>query len=135
VPSHRSRLCAAYIDVPRDDYDRTVEFWRKSLERNPEVDADDPSYSSLGEATPGVELGVQAIGDDSPRIHLDIETDDIEAEVARLTALGATVVARIESWVVMRDPIGIVFCVVGVQLPAVFEASANTWPDGPNGTA
>jgi len=129
VPSHRSRLCAAYIDVPRDDYDKTVEFWSKSLDREAEVDPDDPVYSSLGEATPGVELGVQAVGDDTPRIHLDIETDDIEAEVARLTALGASVLDRIQGWVVMRDPVGIVFCVVKVQLPEAFEASATTWPN------
>ena len=133
MPSHRSRLCTAYIDVPRDDYDRTVRFWSKSLEREAEVDADDPDYALLGEATPGVELGVQAIGDNTPRIHLDIETDDIEAEVARLTSLGATVQERIEGWVVMRDPVGTVFCVVKVQLPDAFEASANSWPS-PSGS-
>jgi predicted enzyme related to lactoylglutathione lyase len=127
MPSHRSRLCGAYIDVPRADYDRTVQFWQAGLDRPAEVEADDPDYVSFGEATPGVELMVQAVGDTTSRIHLDIETNDIEAEVARLTALGATVVERIEGWVVMRDPIGIVFCVVKVQLPEAFEASATTW--------
>jgi predicted enzyme related to lactoylglutathione lyase len=127
MPSHRSRLCGAYIDVPRADYDRTVQFWQSGLDRPAEVEADDPDYVSFGEATPGVELCVQAVGDPTPRIHLDIETDDIEAEVARLTALGATVVERIEGWVVMRDPVGIVFCVVRIQIPAAFEASATTW--------
>lgn len=127
MPSHRSRLCAAYIDVPRSDYERTVQFWQAGLERDAEIEADDPSYTSFGEPTPGVDLMVQAVGDNVPRIHLDIETDDIDAEVARLIALGATEVERIESWVVMRDPVGIVFCVVGVQIPAAFEASATAW--------
>ena len=127
MASHRSRLCAAYIDVPRADYARTVEFWQTSLERSGEVDPDDPDYTALGEATPGVELAVQAIGDERPRIHLDIETDDIEAEVARLTGLGASVVERIQGWVVMRDPVGNVFCVVKMQFPDAFEASATAW--------
>jgi predicted enzyme related to lactoylglutathione lyase len=125
--SHRSRLNATLIDVPRADYPRTVAFWAAALERPAEVEADDPDYTSFGEVTPGVELMVQAVGDPVPRIHLDIETDDIEAEVARLTALGATELERIESWVVMSDPAGVVFCVVSVQIPEAFAASATLW--------
>jgi predicted enzyme related to lactoylglutathione lyase len=127
MPSHRSRLCAAYIDVPRADYDRTVAFWQAALERAGEVEADDPVYTSFGDATPGVELAVQSVGDDSPRIHLDLETDDIDTEVARLVTLGAAELERIETWVVMRDPVGTVFCVVSVQNAEAFAASATTW--------
>jgi hypothetical protein len=127
ISSHRSRLAGAYIDVPRADYPQTVEFWAGALDRAAEPEADDPDYMTFGEPTPGVELMVQAVGDAVPRIHLDIETDNVDAEVARLVALGATEVERIDSWVVMRDPVGIVFCVVRVQLPAAFEASATTW--------
>lgn len=125
--SHCSRLAGALIDVPADVYAPTVAFWGAALERSAEVEADDPDYTSFGEPTPGVEFMVQAVGDPTPRIHLDIETDDVEAEVARLVALGATEVERIESWVVMRDPVGIIFCVVRVQIPPAFEASATTW--------
>lgn len=125
--SHRSRLSGALIDVPRADYARIVEFWGAALDRPGEVEEGDPDYTLFGEPTPGVQFMVQAVGDDSSRIHLDIETDDIEAEVARLTALGASVVERIQSWVVMRDPVGIVFCVVAVQMPEAFEAAATTW--------
>jgi hypothetical protein len=125
--THRSRLAGALIDVPRADYAGTVEFWGAALDRPAEVEAEDPDYTSFGEPTPGVELMIQAVGDDSPRIHLDIETDDVEAEVARLIALGATELERIHTWVVMRDPVGVVFCVVRVQLPEMFEAHATTW--------
>ena len=125
--SHRSRLTAALLDVPRADYARTVEFWSAALERPGEPEDGDPAYTLFGEPTPGMTLMVQAVGDDTPRIHLDIETDDIEAEVARLTQLGGTEVERIESWVVMRDPAGVVFCVVDVQLPEFFEGHATTW--------
>jgi predicted enzyme related to lactoylglutathione lyase len=70
---------------------------------------------------------VQAVGARSARVHLDIETDDVDAEIARLESLGATVVERIHSWVVMRDPVGIIFCVVRVQIPDAFAAHATTW--------
>lgn len=126
MASHRSRLCAAYIDVPRADFDATVAFWRDALPADAKSGSD-PDYVSFGEATPGVELCVQGVGDPTSRIHLDIETDDIDAEVARLKALGADEVARIHSWVVMRDPVGIIFCVVNVQMPDAFGASATTW--------
>jgi len=53
------------------------------------------------------------------RMHLDIETGDVDAEVARLESIGATRVeaeARTEHdsrWVVMADPEGNEFCVCG----------------------
>jgi Glyoxalase-like domain len=127
MPSHRSRLAGALIDVPRPDYPGTVAFWAAALATEPVIEPSDPDYSSFGEATPGVELIVQAVGDGAPRIHLDIETDDVDAEVTRLLGLGATEVERIQSWVVMRDPVGTVFCVVRVQLPDAFETNATTW--------
>jgi predicted enzyme related to lactoylglutathione lyase len=127
MSSHRSRLCAASIDVPREAYDADTRFWSGVTQRTPEVDAEDPDYSSFGTMAPGVEVFVQSVGDPAPRIHLDIETDDIEAEVARLVGLGATVVDRIHTWVVMRDPVGITFCVVRVQNAEAFDAHARTW--------
>jgi hypothetical protein len=60
------------------------------------------------------------------RIHLDIETDDIAAEVARLEKLGATVDTHMERWVVMRAPSGQRFCVVRVQREG-FPKGATTW--------
>jgi hypothetical protein len=64
---------------------------------------------------------VQAVAHES-RVHLDIETDDIPAEVQRLEKLGATVVDRLERWVVMQAPSGQRFCVVRVQ--------RSGWPKG-----
>jgi hypothetical protein len=70
---------------------------------------------------------VQSVGESTPRIHLDIETDDVEAEVARLVELGATEHERLHDWAIMKDPAGAVFCVVPVQIAASFQAHATTW--------
>jgi hypothetical protein len=64
--------------------------------------------------------------DHESRVHIDIETDDIAAEVARLEKLGATVAARLERWVVMQAPTGQRFCIVRVQRPD-FPKNANRW--------
>jgi len=61
------------------------------------------------------------------RVHLDIETDDIDAEVRRLEALGARRIAQVKRWWVMETPTGQRFCVVRPQR-SDFEAGANVWP-------
>ena len=77
--------------------------------------------------TPPDEIAVQIQRvDHESRMHLDIETDDIPAEVARLEKLGATVDTRKERWVVMRAPTGQRFCVVRVQRGG-FPKGASTW--------
>ncbi len=60
------------------------------------------------------------------RVHLDIETDDIEAEVGRLALLGAKRVSQIESWWVMEAPTGQRFCVVRRTDPH-FDERATEW--------
>ena len=46
------------------------------------------------------------------RVHLDLTADDPFGEVARLTELGATVVAEHERWTTLADPDGNEFCVL-----------------------
>jgi len=124
---HRSRLCAVLIDCRTSDLDAAARFWGEALGRP--VDPDHPSsrgnYRML--ATPPDEPIVEIQRVDHPsRVHLDIESDDITAEVARLSKLGATVVDRLERWVVMEAPTGQRFCVVRVQRPG-FPKNANCW--------
>jgi hypothetical protein len=64
--------------------------------------------------------------DHASRVHIDIEADDIDAEVRRLKKLGAKELDRIRSWVVMEAPTGQRFCVVRV-IRAGFEENANEW--------
>ena len=68
---------------------------------------------------------VQAVRHES-RVHLDIETDDVEAETSRLEGLGARRVAKVKTWWVMEAPTGQRFCVVRPQR-ADFEENANVW--------
>jgi hypothetical protein len=72
-------------------------------------------------------VGLQQVPIRERAIHLDIETDDVEAEVARLERLGARVKARIRRHVVMESPSGHAFCVVPVQR-GDFPVGAVEWP-------
>ena len=123
--THRSRLCAALVDVPTADFESSVGFWSGALGRPVDPDTHDPDYAALGEVMPGLHVMVQRVGAPA-RVHLDIETDDVEAEAARLESLGATRVEQVKTWWVMRDPAGLLFCVVRPQT-ADFPAGATTW--------
>jgi hypothetical protein len=120
-------LCQVIVDVPPADYAEVTGFWSAALGREPHHPAGYPEYAELGEVTPGILFDVQSVGESTARLHIDLETDDVEAEVARLVELGATEVERLHGWVIMRDPVGTVFCVVPVQIRASFEAHATTW--------
>jgi hypothetical protein len=45
------------------------------------------------------------------RVHVDLRANDVDAEVARLVAIGAVEVHRQSTWVTLRDPEGNEFCV------------------------
>jgi Glyoxalase-like domain len=123
---HRSKVVAALVDVPADVFDCEVDFWAGALGRTPTGDDDNPDYRDFGQPVPGFQFMVQRVGA-AARVHLDIETDDVDAEVRRLESLGATRVAAVKSWWVMRDPAGLLFCVVRIQSGARFDEQATTW--------
>jgi predicted enzyme related to lactoylglutathione lyase len=124
---HRSRLCAVLIDCRTSDVDAAADFWGAALGRS--VDSKHPStrgnYRMLETPPDEPIVEIQRVDHES-RVHIDIETDDIPAEVMRLTKLGAKVVSRLERWVVMEAPTGQRFCVVRVQRPG-FPKNANLW--------
>jgi predicted enzyme related to lactoylglutathione lyase len=122
--AHRSRIGVIVIDCRTDDLGPATEFWRAALGVSGKVDADG-KYAVLADRQGYPKLLLQAV-DHAPRIHLDIETDDREAEAERLVALGATVVDRIKSWIVMEAPTGHRFCLVGPQGDD-FPGDAATW--------
>ncbi|WP_248582665.1 VOC family protein [Nocardioides sp. InS609-2] len=123
---HRSRIGVVLIDHPASSYDAASAFWASASGST--LAPEDETYSSVTVLPGGVKLEAQRLGDDTTaRIHLDIETDDVRAEVARVVALGATVVEDRAGYVILTDPGGLVFCVVPVQTGADFEEHAVTW--------
>jgi predicted enzyme related to lactoylglutathione lyase len=124
---HRSRINGFLIDCKTDDIDAAARFWADAFGRR--VDPDHPgsrgNYRMLETPPDEVSIQLQRVDHES-RIHVDIETDDIAAEVVRLEKLGAKVDQRMERWVVMRAPTGQRFCIVRVQR-AGFPKNATTW--------
>ena len=125
---HHSRLCSVLIDCKTDDVDEAAAFWAKALGRSVDMThkGSHGPYRVL-KMPPGGELSVEVQKvDHESRVHLDIETDNIPAEVARLEKLGARVFKKMERWTVMEAPTGQRFCVVRVQRPD-FPKNANRW--------
>lgn len=124
---HKSRLCAFVIDCKVEDLDRAAQFWSRALSR--EVAPSDPQSPTYRELRTGDDepiLLLQQVEHDS-RIHLDIETDDVDAEAARLEALGAKRVGKVRTWWVMEAPTGHRFCVVRPQRPKLLESRGTEW--------
>jgi hypothetical protein len=125
---HRSRVYALLIDTPKDEAGQATAFWSAALGVEARPLPEEPQFVSLAGAVPRVEVAVQSV-DDAPRYHLDIETDDPEAETARLIGLGATQVNRWQECRVLRAPGGHLLCVLPVEsAPELFAREANTWP-------
>ncbi len=120
--AHRTRLGCIVIDTPADRVDEAAAFWAAVLGGRAEVDAEG-KYAEIG-GQGDMKVLVQAV-DHAARVHLDIEADDKEAEVARLERLGARAVARIQGWIVMEAPTGHRFCIVKPQQPEVFDRLAT----------
>ncbi|TFV62519.1 glyoxalase/bleomycin resistance/dioxygenase family protein [Geodermatophilus sp. DF01-2] len=126
---HRSRLAILLMDLPPELHDAGRRFWSAATGHPVEPDPADDHWSSLGSFADGFHLEVQRTGHGTPpRWHVDVETDDIPAEVARLEAAGAERHRDMGSFWQMKDPAGLVFCVVGVQTGADFDRHATTWP-------
>lgn len=111
--SHRSRLGVIVIDCQTDDLAEATAYWAAMFGVDGAVD-DGGKYAVLNDRKGYPKVLLQAV-DHEPRVHLDLETDNQEAECARLTALGAKEVARVKRWIVMEAPTGHRFCLVRPQ--------------------
>jgi len=87
---HNSRLGGLIIDCNTDDLEREARFWSKALgyEICPSDDPEDDNYVILNTSSGEPHIELQTV-DHPSRVHLDIKTDDVEAEVKRLEGLGA----------------------------------------------
>ena len=124
---HRSRLAGICVDCKTDDLEAAADFWSAVLGYPRRSNDGEDQYKTL--LPPDRELSVEVQKVDHPsRVHLDIESDDVDAEVLRLESLGATKLEKIKDWWVMEAPTGQRFCVVPQQ-SKFFEETANRWDD------
>ena len=125
--THKSKLCGFIIDCRTDDLAAAANFWGRAL--GMEIRAlpaeEGEKYVRLVDRNSELHIEVQKV-DHPSRVHLDIEADDVEAEVRRLEALGARRIEQVHTWVVMEAPTGQRFCVVRRSSPG-FDARANRW--------
>jgi hypothetical protein len=125
--AHYSRLFMAVIDVADPDHDREAEFWEGAVGRTLTQNQRHPEYRGALVAGDRFALLLQRLGEGPSRVHLDIHTDDLEAEVARLERLGAERVREVNEWCIMRDPAGLLFCVVPRQPGTLNDDNAQRW--------
>ena len=123
---HHSRLSTFVIDCKTKDVGEAARFWSAALGRKVKAMPDDPAYLELETRETEPLVLLQSVEHDS-RIHLDIESDDLEAEVRRLEALGAKRVGFVKRWWVLQAPTGQRFCVVNPQRGPL-KGRANEWP-------
>jgi catechol 2,3-dioxygenase-like lactoylglutathione lyase family enzyme len=124
---HKSKLAGFIIDCKTDDLQSAARFWSGALGMETRVlpGEEGDKYVRLVDPSDRLHVEIQSVSHAS-RVHLDIETDDVEAEVRRLEALGARRVQPVSTWWVMEAPTGQRFCVVRVQ-DGAFASTARQW--------
>jgi catechol 2,3-dioxygenase-like lactoylglutathione lyase family enzyme len=124
---HKSRLAGFIIDCNAPDLRSAAEFWSGALgmELRALPGEEGDKYMRLVDREDRLHVEVQTVTHPS-RVHLDIEADDVEAEVHRLEQLGARRVQQVQTWWVMEAPTGQRFCVVQAQSVG-FAAHARQW--------
>jgi catechol 2,3-dioxygenase-like lactoylglutathione lyase family enzyme len=122
---HRILLRTVIFDYPTDVHDAGRDFWTAALGADLRRGQAHPEYHVLEHPAAVGPVMVQNLKDGASRVHLDVEADDTGAEVARLVAAGAVVVEEIDDWTVLRDPGGLLFCVVPAELDDGFVRFAH----------
>jgi predicted enzyme related to lactoylglutathione lyase len=125
---HKSKLAGFIIDCRTDDLAAAADFWASALGMPARElpGSEGEVYRRLDDAGHGLHIEVQKV-DHPSRVHLDIEANDVEAEVQRLEKLGAKRIAAVQTWWVMEAPTGQRFCVVRAS-SADFDRQASEWP-------
>ena len=111
-------LTLAMVTIDTTDADAIAAWWAQQTGAEV-VERNDGWFVIIAGGALPVQLAFQRVEEPTPgknRVHLDLVAgDDLEAEVQRLLAAGASLVARRggESfqWVTLADPDGNVFCV------------------------
>jgi hypothetical protein len=122
---HRSRLSGFIIDCEGSDPRQAAAFWGAALGMD-SLGADGEGYVRLDATARDLNVEVQSVSHPS-RVHLDIEADDVEAEVRRLEQLGARRIEAVRTWWVMEAPTGQRFCVVRAKTDLAPRPGGRLW--------
>ena len=132
---HHARLVQICIDSPPKLHDQEVAFWQQATgwrwRAGTSHEFAGKLYPSAGSSA---QLLLQRLGSDDPatavRAHIDLGADDVEAEAGRLVALGAERLGPGRGWIVLRDPVGMVFVSRAIRrtTPESYAGSARTAP-------
>lgn len=115
---HRLRLMQVCLDLPASVVDEEVAFWRRASGWRWVPSEDESFVGKLHhDGRFPVQLLLQSLEStdqgSATRAHVDLGTDRIDPAVRRLVELGATAGSAGSDWVVLTDPVGMVFCVTG----------------------
>jgi catechol 2,3-dioxygenase-like lactoylglutathione lyase family enzyme len=122
---HRSRLAGFIIDCQNADLPEAASFWSAAL--GMPTGAHQGNYVTLDARSRDLSIEVQSV-DHPSRLHLDIESDDVEAEAQRLEKLGAKRVGAVQTWIVLEAPTGQRFCVIRAKQNLDGAPGAQLWP-------
>ena len=126
IMAHYSRVLKVVIDAPSDLHDQELAFWQGALGQELPVIYSTEYHGAFLRGSDLMVL-VQRLDSGAPRVHLDIHTDDLDAEVARLERLGAERVQKMQTWWVMQDPAGLLFCVLPTSPGSLNDENAQRW--------
>jgi hypothetical protein len=124
---HYSKLLKIVIDVPPAEHDRELAFWSAATGQPLAQFDRHPEYHGAALQGQDLWLLIQRLDEGQGRVHIDIHTDDPIAEMARLEKLGAELVQQAHSWWVMRDPAGLLFCVIPERPGTLNDSNAQCW--------
>ncbi|GAB4584904.1 VOC family protein [Nocardia sp. IFM 10818] len=120
----------AFLDRPAAQFDECAEFWSAVTGStvSPRRGANSEFVTLLPESgAPTVKM--QAI-EGGPRVHLDLDVDDIPAETERAVGLGATLVLEHPDYVVLKSPHGLTFCLTPADRGGGELTPTVTGPEG-----
>lgn len=124
---HYSKLLKIVIDVPPAEHDRELAFWSAATGQPLAQFDRHPEYHGAALHGQDLWLLIQRLDEGQGRVHIDIHTDDPAAEMARLEQLGAELVQQAHSWWVMRDPAGLLFCIIPERPGTLDDSNARRW--------
>jgi len=124
---HYSKLLKIVIDVPPAEHDRELAFWSAATGQPLAQFDRHPEYHGAALHGQDLWLLIQRLDEGQGRVHIDIHTDDPAAEMARLEKLGAELVQQAHSWWVMRDPAGLLFCIIPERPGTLNDNNAQRW--------